>query len=82
MKTKRLKITTMDEIMNHKVQRLFTYNKDMGAVEDNDGRGYFVCSDDGFIRTLHHLAGRKDEWEPLYDLLSQYLEQADIKVSV
>ena len=68
--------------MNHKVQRLFTYNNDMGAVEDHDGRGYFVCSDDGFIRTLHHLAGRKDEWEPLYDLLSQYLEQADIKVSV
>ena len=73
MKAKRLKIMTMDDIENCKAERRFTYYKEGGAVEDNDGRGYFVTDHADFVRLLHHLCGRKNEWGPIYDLLEQYL---------
>ena len=73
MKATALKITTIDDIENHKVQRRWTYFKEGGAVEDNDGRGYFVTDHADFIRLLHHLGERKMDLEPIYDLLDQYV---------
>jgi len=78
MKTKRLKITTMDDIKNYKAQRRFTYCKEGGAVDDNDGRGYFATDHADFIRLLHHLGGRKMDLEPIYDLLGQYVNAHDL----
>jgi hypothetical protein len=78
MKTNRLKITTMDDIMNYKAQRRFTYYKDGGGVVDNDGRGYFATDHGDFIRLLHHLSGRKMDLEPIYDLLNQYVHDHDL----
>lgn len=73
MKARRLNTTTIDDIENHTVQRRWTYYKEGGAVEDNDGRGYFVSDHADFIRLLRHLGGRKSDLEPLYDLLDQYV---------
>ena len=78
MKAKRLKIMTMDDIENFKVDRRFTYYKEGGAVEDNDGRGYFVTDHADFVRLLHHLSGRKMNLEPIYDLLDQYVHDHDL----
>ena len=63
----------MDDIMNYKAQRRFTYYKDGGGVVDNDGRGYFATDHGEFIRLLHLLSGRKMDLEPIYDLLDQYV---------
>jgi len=73
MKAKRLKIMTMDDIENFKVDRQFVYSKQTDSVLDRDGRGYFNEGPEGFIKNLHHLCGRKNEWGPIYDLLEQYL---------
>ena len=75
MKARRLKLITMDDIKNYKVDRQFTYSKETDSVLDKDGRGYFNEGPEGFIMNLHHLCGRKEEWGPIYDLLGQYLSK-------
>ena len=75
MKTSKMKLTTIEDLENYDCDRQFTYNKQASSVCDVVGRQYDARDDAEFIGLLQHLSGRKDEWGPVFDLCSQYIDQ-------
>jgi len=75
MKTSNIKLTTIEDIENRECDRQWTYSKEASSVCDVVGRQYYVRDDAQFIGLLQHLSGRKEEWGPVFDLCSQYMDQ-------